>query len=43
VPSAVVAGSYNVLINPAHPDFAKFRVESSEPFEFDRRLLTREH
>ena len=36
LPSAVVAGSYNILINPEHSDFNQFKVESSEPFEFDR-------
>jgi RES domain-containing protein len=39
VPSAVVQGSYNILINPEHTDFAQFTVESSEPFGFDPRLL----
>jgi RES domain-containing protein len=39
VPNAVVQGSYNILINPEHADFAQFTLESSEPFGFDPRLL----
>lgn len=39
VPSAIVRGSSNVLINPTHRDFARFRVESVEAFGFDPRLL----
>ena len=39
VPSAIVAGSHNLLINPAHADFGRFQVESQEPFAFDQRLL----
>jgi len=39
VPSAIVPGSNNILINPQHPDFAHFAVEAIEPFAFDLRLL----
>ena len=39
VPGAVVEGSHNILINPQHSDFGQFKVESSEPFAFDPRLL----
>ena len=39
VPSALVPGSHNILINPEHADFAKFAVESSQPFGFDPRLI----
>lgn len=39
VPSALVPGSHNVLINPEHRDFTRFVVESAEPFGFDPRLL----
>jgi RES domain-containing protein len=38
VPSAVVPGEFNYLINPMHPDFAKLRIERPEPFRFDPRL-----
>ena len=39
VPSAIVPGSNNVLINPQHPDIAYFAVDAIEPFAFDARLL----
>lgn len=39
VPSVVVEGEYNFLINPAHPDFSKVKVLCSEAFNFDNRLI----
>ena len=39
VPSAIVPSADNFLLNPAHADFAKVKVEPPEPFEFDPRLL----
>ena len=39
VPSAVVEGSHNILINPEHAGFTQLIVESSVPFAFDPRLL----
>jgi RES domain-containing protein len=41
VPSFVVKGDHNVLINPFHPDFDKILVENVEPFPFDSRLFHR--
>ena len=38
VPSAVVPGEFNFLLNPAHPDFAKVKIGKAEPFTFDPRL-----
>jgi RES domain-containing protein len=38
VPSAVVPGSYNYLLNPAHPHFLKIKVHAPQPFVFDRRM-----
>jgi RES domain-containing protein len=38
VPSAVVPGEFNYLLNPAHPQFAKVKVGKPEPFSFDPRL-----
>lgn len=38
VPSAVVLGEFNYLLNPLHPDFAKVIVGKPEPFAFDPRL-----
>jgi RES domain-containing protein len=39
VPSALVPGGTNLLINPANKDFPQFVVERVEPFDFDRRLI----
>jgi RES domain-containing protein len=39
VPSAVVQGDYNFLINPAHKLAAKIKIIKTEPFEFDKRLF----
>jgi RES domain-containing protein len=39
VPSAVVAGEHNMLINPLHPEAAKVRVVDEQPYAFDPRLL----
>lgn len=38
VPSVVVAGEYNVLINPAHPLAEQILIEDMQPFKFDSRL-----
>ena len=39
VPSAVVQGEYNYLLNPSHKDFKKIKVKLIEPFDFDERLF----
>lgn len=39
VPSAVVQGDYNYLINPSHKDFKKIKIKNKEPFSFDERLF----
>lgn len=39
VPSAIIDGETNFLLNPAHPDFARIRIGEFEDFEFDRRLI----
>jgi RES domain-containing protein len=39
VPSAVVQGDFNYLINPLHPDFKEVKLLDTEPFTFDRRLF----
>ena len=39
VPSAVVAGDWNYMINPRHLDFAQISIESPVPFQFDERLF----
>jgi len=38
VPSAVIPGEFNYLLNPLHPGFASFRIGKAEPFPFDPRL-----
>lgn len=39
VPSAVVKGDFNFLINPFHSDFEKIKIETISDFPFDRRLF----
>ena len=39
VPSVLVPGESNYLINPRHPNFGKLKIGAPEPFEFDSRLL----
>jgi RES domain-containing protein len=38
VPSAVVTGEYNILINPAHKLFTRVKVLDVEPFEAIKRM-----
>lgn len=38
VPSTVVLGEFNYLVNPDHPDFTKVKISPPEPFAFDLRL-----
>jgi RES domain-containing protein len=40
LPSVIVSGEANYLLNPAHPDFKKISIGKPEPFAFDPRLLT---
>jgi RES domain-containing protein len=39
VPSAVVQGDFNYLINPKHADSSKIRIINIERFQFDERLF----
>ena len=39
VPSVVVEGDSNVLLNPKHPQFAKVAIGSVKPFRFDERMF----
>lgn len=39
VPSAIVAGEFNYLLNPVHPDFSRLRLHDFEKFSIDRRLV----
>jgi len=38
VPSAVVPGEHNFLLNPRHPDFGRLVIGDPKPFAFDERL-----
>ena len=39
VPSVVVPGDYNYLLNPNHSEFNKVKIKSIDPFNFDERLF----
>jgi RES domain-containing protein len=39
VPSVVVEGDWNVLLNPKHPAFAKVKIGSAKPFRFNERMF----
>ena len=39
IPSVVIQGDYNILINPNHPEFSRIRVISAEKFPFDKRIF----
>lgn len=41
VPSAVVPGDFNFLINPLHPEFSQIEIVGQEDFPFDSRLFVR--
>ena len=41
VPSALVPGESNYLLNPLHADFRKLRIGKAIPFQFDRRFAER--
>ncbi len=40
VPSAVLSHEHNILLNPAHPDFASIVISDPEPLPLDGRLKT---
>ena len=39
VPSAVVKGDFNFILNPRHVDFKKVKIIGTEPFPFDPRYF----
>jgi RES domain-containing protein len=39
VPSAVVPGDFNYLLNPAHPDLELIQIKSRVDFPFDSRFF----
>jgi RES domain-containing protein len=39
VPSVVVDGDWNVLLNPRHADFSKIKLFAPRPFHYDERMF----
>jgi RES domain-containing protein len=39
VPSAAIRGEWNLLLNPAHPQFSRVRFRKPVSFEFDARMF----
>ena len=39
VPSAINSLEKNILLNPAHPEIKKLKVENGQPFQFDPRMF----
>lgn len=39
VPSAVVDGDWNLLLNPRHPNYSKIEFLKPKPFRFDGRMF----
>ena len=40
VPSAAIRGEWNVLLNPAHPDFVLITFGEPQDFAFDQRMFS---
>ncbi len=40
LPSVIIPGEVNYLLNPTHPDFKRIAIGKPERFAFDPRLLT---
>ena len=38
VPSSIIEGEFNYLVNPNHPDFGLIKLVKSQPFVFDSRI-----
>jgi RES domain-containing protein len=41
VPSAIIPGESNFLLNPVHPDFRRLQIVKPTPFQLDPRLSKR--
>jgi RES domain-containing protein len=41
VPSAVVDGESNILLNPVHPTFREIKIYPAKPFCYDERMFRR--
>ncbi len=40
LPSVIIPGESNCLLNPRHPDFRLITIGAPEPFSFDHRLIS---
>ena len=40
VPSAAIRGEWNILLNPAHPEFSRITFQEPREFEFDERMFS---
>jgi RES domain-containing protein len=38
-PSAAIHGEWNLLLNPAHPEFPRIKFHKPRPFQFDVRMF----
>lgn len=38
IPSAVVPGEFNLMLNPGHEDFLKIKIAPRQPFTFDPQM-----
>lgn len=39
VPSAIIEGEHNYLLNPGHADFPRVIIHPPEPFPYDERIV----
>lgn len=39
VPSAAIRGEWNVLLNPAHAEISRIKVQDAKRFDFDLRMF----
>jgi RES domain-containing protein len=39
MPSVIIEGEWNAMVNPAHPDATKIKVAAEKPFRFDARMF----
>ena len=40
VPSAAIRGEWNILLNPAHPEFSQVKFDDAQEFTFDERMFS---
>jgi RES domain-containing protein len=39
VPSAAIRGEWNILLNPAHPEFSEIKFDNPQVFTFEQRMF----